>query len=422
VTVHEAVVAWLLDVTLRLGGLAVLAGGVAAGAALAHRWYTRERAPRGVGVLLALAAVALYLNVKTALGDVVAGELALLAPRAVAFNLAALGVGLLAAPVGVRVGDRAATDLVTVAGAEELDAAVGGFARVVGRVDAVTLPAEIETVEGYDPVPAAVAADLAGTTLVFPRGLDADALRERLVSRLKEEEGVGYVDVELSDGVIEYLALGARQSGLGPTLAPGDAAVAVTADPPADASPGDLVQVWEGGRGGEAIDGGTTPERVAAGELRAVHGDAVTLALDAQEAAAVAGGDYRLVTLPGEERPERTFAALLRHADETMGAVTVPPGSALAGVAVGAIDATVAAVKPADGPVEPVPPRRRLIAAGDRLYVVAHPQTLRRLEAAVDSDGPDPAARTGAEAGGDGGPASGSERENGDGEERGRGV
>lgn len=399
---HGPVLEWLFEVTLRLGGLAVLAGGAAAATALTYRWYTREPTPRGVGTLLALAAVALYLNVKTALGDVVAGELALLAPRAVAFNLAALTVGVLAAPVGIRLGDRVATDLVTVAGVEELDAAVGGFARIVGRAETVTLPEEIGTIEGYDPAPADVVADLAGTTLVFPRGLDADAVRERLVARLKEAQGVGYVDVELADGEIGYLALGARQSGLGPTLAPGDAAIAVTADPPVAAGPGDLVQIWDrGGRGdpddGADGDGGSDPERVAGGELRGVHGDAVTIALDADEAAAVAGGDYRLVTLPGGERPDRTFATLLRNADETMGAVTVPAGSPLAGIAVGAVDATVVAVKPADGPVEPVPARRRPIAAGDRLYVVAHPQTLRRLEIEIGTESK-PEAETGTSA------------------------
>jgi hypothetical protein len=363
---------WLLNAALRLAGLAVLSAAVAAAVALAFRWYTRERVSTGVGVLLGLATVAFYLNVKTALGEVIAGETALFAPAAVAFNLSALAVAALTTPAGVRAGDRVATDFGTVAGAEELDARVSDLAKAVGRIETVTIPEEIGDIEGYDPIEGAVKAELAGKTLVFPRG--AGALGERLRNRLKEENGVGYVDAEFSDGELTYLALGARQSGLGPTLAPGAAAVAVNADPPADASPGDAVQLWSGGTA-EA-----EPERVANAELRAVNGDTVSLALDADDARQVAGGSYRLLTLPREQQPERAFASLLRTADETMGAIRIGEGSPLVGLSVGAIDATVAAIRPASGPVVPIPPRRRVVEAGDTLYVVAQPGTVRRLE------------------------------------------
>jgi len=41
---------------------------------------------------------------------------------------------------------------------------------------------------------------------------------------------------------------------------------------------------------------------------------------------------------------------------------------------------TVAAVRPATGTVEAIPPRARTVEAGDTLYVVARPDVLRRLE------------------------------------------
>lgn len=368
VDVGEGAVALLVEAGIRLVGIGLLAAVVAAITALAFRWYTRERVQTGVGVLLGLAAVAFYLNVKTAIGDVIAGETALFAPRAMAFNLGALALAALASPVGIRIGDALATDFNTVAGVGEFDARVSDFAKAVGRVDTVTLPDEIGDIEGYDPVSAATKEALVGKTLVFQRGGD---IHERLRNRLKEESDVGYVDAEFEDGELTYLALGARQSGLGPTLAPGAGAVAVTADPPADASPGDTVQVWTPG---------AEPERIATAELRAVHGDTVTLALDAADAERVAGGSYRLLTLPREQQPERAFASLLRTADETMGTVKIGEGSPLVGISVGAVDATVVALRPGSGAVVPIPSRGRAVEADDTLYVIAHPGTIRALE------------------------------------------
>lgn len=368
VAVGDGLAALLVESGVRLAGLAVLAAAVATVAALGFRWYTRERIQTGVGVLLGLAAVAFYLNVKTAIGDVIAGETALFAPTAMAFNLSALAVGVLAAPVGVKLGNRIAADLTTVAGADELDERVSDLVKVVGRVEAVTLPDEIGDIDGYDPVNEAVKTELAGKTLVFPRSGD---LTERLRNRLKEERGVGYVDIEFADGELAYLGLGARQSGLGPTLPPGTAVVAVAADPPADASPGDAVQVWTDGE---------EPKRVANAELRATHGDTATLALDATDAERVAGGNYRLLTLPREQQPERAFASLLRTADETMGTVQIKEGSPLVGISVGAVDATVGALRPASGNVVPIPPRGRTIEAGDTLYVIARPAKIRAIE------------------------------------------
>lgn len=356
----------------RVAGLGLLAGVTAGALAAVYRWYTHERAPLHAGLLVALAAIAGYLNVKTALGEVVAGQTAVFAPDVAAFNVAALVAGTIAAPVGVRVGDRVAVDLVTAAGAREVEAAVSPLVQVVGRVIAVTLPEEIEDVEGYDPVTEHTKAELAGTTLTFPRGLTVAELRERLVARLREDYEVGHVDVELTeDGEVSYLAVGNRLAGLGPTLAPGTAAVAVTADPANTASAGDVVQLWA--TGGE-------PEHVATAEIRAVAGDTVTLVADAEDADELAGGEYRLLTLPTQPRADQGFAALLRGAEETMGTVAVEPGSPLCGLPLAALDATVTAVRAAGGGVEGVPPEGRRVAGGDTLYVVGRPEVIRRLE------------------------------------------
>ena len=142
-----------------------------------------------------------------------------------------------------------------------------------------------------------------------------------------------------------------------------------------DAGPGDTVQLWRDD---------PEPKRVATGELRGVAGDAVTVALDESDAERLTDeGGYRLVTLPAEPQADREFASLLRNADETMASVTVGTGSDLDGSTVGEVGAVVAAVRPAAGSVQPIPPRAYAFGPGDLVYLVGRPGAIRRFEAAA---------------------------------------
>jgi len=355
---------------------AVLSVLVAGAAALTYRWYFRDEIPEGVTALLGVAVVALYLNT-TSLGAIAAGDSpALLEPESVFFNVVALGVAAFTAPGGRYVGDRLAVDVFALSGARQLEGELSGIVRAVGRFTSVTLPpAEaIDDMDTYDPVSPEKKAEMAEKTLLFARKLSAEELRERLVSRVKSDYGVAYVDVDVTDdGEVGYFAVGSRAAGLGPTLAPGSAAVSVAADPPNNATAGDTVQVWR-----------TEPEleRAATGELRGVAGDAATVALDESDAAALVEEEsYRLVTLPAEPQADREFASLLRNADETMAAITVAAGSALEGSTVGDVPVVVAAVRPEDGSVQPIPTGEYTFAAGDLVYLVGRPDALRQFEA-----------------------------------------
>lgn len=395
----------------QLVGLAVIAFAVATVVAVAYRWYFRERVPRGLTALFGVGAVALYLNTVGLLGQVIGTPgTDPFDTSGVVFNLGTLLVTALVTVPGRRLGDSLMSDIAAVSGVRELDATVSGVVRKVGRVSAVTLPAaeEIEDMESHDPVPAAVKEELGGKTLVFPRR-DAAVLRDRLATRLKEDYDVGYVDVELdADGEVTYLALGSRIAGLGPTMGPGTCAVAVEADPVDDASPGDIVQVWTTG-GPDAPDPAAvasvpdaeeppeaavqaaepTPRRVATAELRAVAGDTVTLTLDEADAEALSLDEpYRLLTLPVTARADREFASLLRAADETFGVVSLPAESALSGVAVGDLDATVVAVRRADGGLETLPDRERPLAGGETVYALGRPEVLRGLEGRAAGEPP----------------------------------
>ena len=84
--------------------IAAATAGVVAG--LIHRWYAGERVPDGLAVLVGLSVVAIYLNTAGALGEVIGGELELLALDAVVFNTVTFFIAGIAAVAGGRIGDR----------------------------------------------------------------------------------------------------------------------------------------------------------------------------------------------------------------------------------------------------------------------------------------------------------------------------
>lgn len=389
----------------RILGSALLSVTVAAVLAVAYRWYVHERVPQGAAVLSGLAAVAVLLNTTAAFGQVLGGATGPLSLSVVVFNTVTFLLAGVVAPVGRWIGDRVAVDTVAVAGAAAVDTEVGWLVQVVGRVRAVELPSEseIEEIDGYEPVTAETKTELAEKTLLFSRRLSASDLREEFVTRLKSEYDVGHVDVELTgDGTVEFLALGRRETGLSHTLPPGSAAVAVTADPARSASSGDIVQVWtapDAGRSaradgetpvGETVNGdseietepsgGPDPRRIGLAEVRAIAGETVTLALDAALGTEIAGGDYRLVTLPAEPRADREFANLLRAADATMSPVRVEARSRATETTVAELPGLVVALAPATGPLVPLPTGDRAVTSGDTVYVVGTPDAIREVE------------------------------------------
>ena len=379
--VAERLVANLVTVV----GLSLLSGLLAALLGIVHRWYARATVPSGLAVLVGLTATVLVLNVETALGSLITGAPTAGEPRdvlsmnVVVVNTVTLVASATASVAGGRLGDQVGESVFALAGTGAVDVDVSAVVQAVGRVITVDLPedaTDIADIEGYDPVTSEVKQSLAGETLVFPRRLTLDELRDRLERRLRSDYGVGHVDVDLEvDGTVTYLAVGSRQSGLGPTLPPETCAVAVRADPANAASAGDLVQVYR--QGGDGV------ERITTGELRGTAEDIVTLAVDAADAGAFAPDErYQLATLPVEPRSDREFASLLRAADETMGVVRLAAGSELVGTPVGAVDAAIVAIRHGEG-VDPIPPRARLLKAEDALYVIAKPGTLRRLDAAA---------------------------------------
>ncbi len=368
-------------------GLTVLSGAVAGVVSFLHRWYTHERIPAGLAVLVGVGAVGIWLGTwQTLQPFIVGGGQDVLTFSKAVTNTTSFVVAGVTAVGSARIGDWAARDVAALSGGTQLDADVSRIVGAVGRVVTVSIPEHIDDIDGHDTVPVDKTDEIAGSSFVFPRGLTLAELEDRLVSRLKQDYGIAHVDVELAaDGTVEYLALGGRVVGLGPMLAPGTVAVAVRGDPAFRAGIGDSVAVWRHGNDEENDSG---PRRVTTGEIRGVVGDVVTLAVDKADATKLDNEQrYRLLTLPVESRPEQEFATRLRAADETMAVVTVSSGSDLVGVPIGSLDTTVVAVRPDHDSIEMLPPRTRPLAEGDALYIVVRPNQLRKIEhAAGDGD------------------------------------
>lgn len=380
-----ALASTLVRAFVHVVGLALLSGAVAGTVAFLYRWYTDERVPNDLAVLVGLGAVGIWLGAWRTLQPLLYGASQDVLTRSnAAITIASFLVAGATAIGSARVGDWMATDMVTLSGTTKRADDVTRIVSAAGRAVTVTLPERIDDIDGHDTVSAETKDEIAGSSFVFPRGLTLGEFRERLVSRLRDDYGIGHVDVDLADdGTVEYLALGGRVVGLGPMLAPGTVAVAVRGDPAFSAGIGDRVAVWRRGDGG--------PTRVTTGEIRGVVSDVVTLAVDESEATKLDTTErYRLVTLPVESRPERAFATRLRAADETMAVVTVASGSDLVGVPVGSLDTTVVAIHPEDAPIAVLPPRDRVLESGDSLYIVVEPNRLRKIErvARVDGDSP----------------------------------
>ncbi|MGM0371490.1 MAG: TrkA C-terminal domain-containing protein [Halobacteriota archaeon] len=367
----------LLESVVHVIGLVLLAGGTTAIAAFAYRIRVRHALPEGVTLILGLGVVALYLNTRTLFAQFVQGGAASPTVGEATLNVLVFAIAALASYGGNTLGDRLArSDRLSLSW---LQRDLSPIVRAGGRHISVTLPAEIRDIEGYDPVEAGTKESLEGRTLDFPRGLTVEELRTQLQARLKEKFDVGYVDLELSStGEIQYLGVAKRPAGIGPTLPPNAAAVAVRADPPFSATAGDIVQLW-------AVE--DTPRKLGTGELRARVGSIATITTDRAVATAIdPETEYRLLTLAADSRPDREFAAMLRRADETMRLLSITESSPLVGQSVAAIDGTVLGIRGSSGPVETIPNRNRVIQAGDELFVIGRPEILRKLDGTDGGD------------------------------------
>lgn len=246
-----SIIKWITTLSvIQIIGMSFVALAAGALVGFLHRTYMNSRVPFYAPIIVGLGTVGLLINSASALITFVAhagepvGEPLVI--QNMNTNIVTAVIATIAAYGGGRIGDSFAPSVSALVGAKQIDREISKVVRAVGRMITVTIPTTINDMDGYEAVPQETKDKLAGKELVFPRGLTVEELRERIITRLQEDYGVGYVDVDISvEGKITYLAIGSRTSGLGPSLPPRRVAVAVSANPAPQASPGDRVQLWE---------------------------------------------------------------------------------------------------------------------------------------------------------------------------------
>ena len=359
-----------VDFLLRLIGLAILSAICAGTAGFIYRSRIEVDLPETAGIIIGMGAVAVYLNTRLVFVQFVGEQATPLTIDVAISNLAIFAMAGIAAMAGQKGGQQLAqSDRILWM---KRPPKFSPIVRATGRYITVKIPSEIQDIEGYDPVSDSSKEALQGRTFDFPRGMTVEDLERQLTILLSEKHDVGYVDVELTpDGAVEYLAVGQGPAGLGETLPPGMAAVAIRADPAFSASPGDSVEIWRGGE---------KPVSLGEAELRAVVGDVATLAGDQMIFDDIDPEiTYRLMTHPGGINIEREFVALLRRSLETMGIIEIGQEAPLIGSSIGSVDANVLAIQRGDDIIS-LPDHAQIIHAGDRLFLLGRPDRLRKIE------------------------------------------
>ncbi|SDQ19002.1 hypothetical protein [Natronobacterium texcoconense] len=366
---------WTEVALVNVFGFAVLATVASMVVSFAYRRYSTRPVPPGVTALVGLAVVGGWLNVAGIGRSTIIDETSLFHHATAVYFLGAFLTGVVGAEGGRHVGDHLAREVYGI----DSVAAPGTAASIVRagrRSIELDLPETITDADGYPPVEESVKRTLAGKPMLFPARLSVDDLESRLVDRLERDYGIGCATADLApDGTVERLAIGRRRSGLHRTLPPDTAAVAIRSDPPADASVGDPIEVWD-----------DSSHLVATGMLRATAGDVVTIVVDENDAGAFdcgPGTRYRLVIRPESPTAVPAFVAALRSADETIVSASVRPESELVNEFVGWIPGTVLALVRDDGDeVLPFPDDEETLVAGDDLYVLGPPTAVQNLQSA----------------------------------------
>ncbi|MCU4973389.1 hypothetical protein OB955_11615 [Halobacteria archaeon AArc-m2/3/4] len=367
----------LENAAIGIVGTGSLAAVVSLVVASSYRWTTTRAPPAGMSVLTGLSVVAGYLSYTAFVTGAVVATVPLDHQASAGYVLTTFLIAGAVAAAGSRLGDRIARQ---VSGLPRIDAdgEAGTAVRSARLATAVGLPETIEDADGYRSVDPSVRRALAGETVRLPHGLSRTERRDRIERHVEGDYGVGNAAVTIAeDGTVERLVVGDRSSELGSMLPPKTVGMAITADPSPNASLGDPVEIWTTG---------AQSRLVATGTLRTTSGSVATVVVDVDHVSTLSADErYRLVTRPDEQTDGYEFASTLRTADETVVAMTVDPDGPLAGEFAGWLPGRVLVVD-RDDEVLALPADNETLRAGDRLWLLAHPADLSRVDPGPDSD------------------------------------
>lgn len=372
-------VEWTRAASLQLLGLGLAAGVAATGLAVGYRRVTTRAVPDGAAPFLGVLTVGCWLLGDAIVRGSLVGTTALTDEATATYVLAAAAVGGLAGTAGGRLGDRFATD---VYGIDRIDAAGPQAERLrdARLVVSLELPSEIETASGYGPVPEPVERSLANAAVRLPSALPDDAIADRIERRVATDHDVDHVRVALGEtGDVDAIAVGRERRGVGPEIPPGTVAVAVRADPAADASSGDPIELWSADPADAAL--------VARGRLHSRDGDVATVVVPEDAVGDVSPlARYRLVTPADAPTDRGRFLALVRSAPETTISLDVTAGGPLEGEFVGWLPGVVLAVRRGDS-VLPFPADNETLQPGDVAFCLGRPGAFAAHDAIGATDG-----------------------------------
>lgn len=372
-------VEWTRAATLQLLGLGLAAGIAATALALCYRRVTTRGVPDGAAPFLGVLTVGCWLLGDAAVRGSLVGSTALTDEATATYVLAATAVGGIAGTAGGRLGDRFAAD---VYGIDRIDASGPQAERLrdARLVIALELPSEIERASGYGPVPEPVERSLANGTVRVPSTLSDDAITDRIEQRVAADYDVDHARVSLDEsGDVDAIAVGRERRGVGPEIPPGTVAIAVRADPAADASSGDPVELWSA----EAADASL----VARGRLHSRAGDVATVVVPNEAAADVSPLErYRLVTPADAPTDRGRFLALARSAPETTISLDVTAAGPLEGEFVGWLPGVVLAVRRGDS-VLAFPEDNETLQPDDIAFCLGRPADFAAHDAIAATDG-----------------------------------
>lgn len=362
---------WTSTALVELAGFSAVALVVGIVLAGVYRWFSRQRITTGATVVVALTVATVPLYIQVIRGESFVGSTSLFHYASAGYVIGVFAGGAVLAELGRRIGDYIVCDLYGIVPIEA-DGAGADLLRSARLAVAVRIPETVDSIKGYEPIGGETERALAGQRLLFPRRLSTDELERRIETRVEQDFDVDHVHVSLQrDGTVEEFAAGRRPDGLSERLPPGIAAVAIEADPAADASAGDPVELWE--------TGDDRHELAASGVLRGTDGDVVTIALDAEDATAVdPNRRYRLLTRPNADNDARELALLLWNTDTAVTELSVRSGGRFEGEFVSWLPATVLVIDRDDGPVA-FPPENETLQAGDTVYLLGTPAELHEV-------------------------------------------
>lgn len=371
-TVPAALVSdWTMEALLRILGFGLYGAVVTLGIAFIYRAYSTRSMPAGPAVFIGVSFVAISLTAQTVLQTSVIGDTPLQHYASASYILGVFVGVAIASEVGRRIGDQFAADVYGIARFENRDE-VGDLVASAGLVVNVELPETVETLDGYRAIEDAERRALSGKELQFPHRLSVGEIEDRMARRIEDDFDVDHVDVSMNaEYDVERFAVGNRPGGIGSTLPPGTAAVAVESDPAGDATTGDPIEVWAVGDSGNRL--------VATGVFRSKDGDVATVVVPEDDTAGFESDEtYRLVTRPDTIDDVSEFVSVIWDAPETVSSVRVEADGPLEGEFVSWLSAT-ALVLVRDGDVIGLPAENETLEAGDGLYLLGTPRELGSL-------------------------------------------